>query len=85
MKRKIAFFMCLCLVMSALLFQQACGKVSEENAQNTSLVLNVDSKKIHLEECFSVKMMLEKNKRQYCGKIDDLLNQGYTTCGNCFR
>ena len=50
----------------------------------STYILNINSKKIHYSHCGSVKNMKESNKKAYNGDIDTLLDQGYTTCGNCF-
>ena len=46
-------------------------------------ILNTNSKKIHKEDCESVERMSEKNKQEYTGDIEDLLDDGYTKCGEC--
>lgn len=51
--------------------------------QSTSYILNKNTKKIHLPSCYSVDQMKESNKEYYTGDIDDLLDRGYTRCGNC--
>ena len=51
--------------------------------QSASYILNKNTKKIHLPSCYSVDQMKESNKEYYTGDIDDLLDRGYTRCGNC--
>ena len=46
-------------------------------------ILNTNSKKIHRPTCSSAKKMKESNKQEYTGSKNDLLAQGYTTCGIC--
>jgi len=46
-------------------------------------ILNKNTKKIHLPSCYSVDQMKESNKKYYTGDIDDLINQGYSSCKNC--
>ncbi len=53
-------------------------------AVTATYILNVNTKKIHHPGCRSIKTMNDSNKREYEGTVDDLLKQGYTTCGNCF-
>lgn len=48
-------------------------------------ILNINSKKIHLENCDSVSNMSDKNKETYIGNINDLLNEGYEKCKNCLE
>ena len=52
---------------------------------NGTFILNTSTHKIHYPGCSSVKKMKESNKQEYNGNVGDLLNQGYTTCGNCFK
>ena len=46
-------------------------------------VLNTSTMKIHTPTCRDLSKMDEANRRDYNGSIDDLLAQGYTTCGHC--
>ena len=48
-------------------------------------ILNVKSKKIHKVTCGTGNLMLPENRRAFEGDIEDLFDQGYTRCGNCFR
>ena len=56
---------------------------SGSSSQEAKYILNTNSKKIHRPACSSAKKMKESNKQEYTGSKDDLLAQGYTTCGNC--
>ena len=55
----------------------------DTHTQSVSYILNKNTKKIHLPSCRSVDQMKESNKDYYTGDIDDLLNRGYSRCGNC--
>lgn len=55
---------------------------SQESAQQ-HYVLNTNSKKFHLPACSSVDDMNPKNKQDYTGTREDLINQGYDPCGRC--
>lgn len=46
-------------------------------------VLNTGSKKFHRPSCDSVKSISEKNKKDYHGKREDLINNGYSPCKSC--
>ncbi len=46
-------------------------------------VLNTNSKKIHKEDCSSVKDMSEKNKEISRKSIEELEKEGYSPCGIC--
>ncbi len=46
-------------------------------------ILNTRSKKFHYPTCASVRDMKEKNKDYFTGSREDVMQQGYTPCGNC--
>ena len=56
---------------------------SGSSSQEAKYILNTNSKKIHRPTCSSAKKMKESNIHEYTGYKNDLLAQGYTTCGNC--
>ncbi len=53
-------------------------------AATAAYILNTNTKKIHRPGCRSIKSIKESNKQNFNGTLDDLLDRGYTTCGNCF-
>lgn len=55
---------------------------NQESAQK-HYVLNANSKKFHLPDCASVNDMSPKNKQDYTGTREDLINKGYNPCGRC--
>jgi len=48
-------------------------------------VLNTKSKRIHKPDCGSVNTIAAHNRKQHQGAIDELLDEGYQTCGSCFK
>ena len=46
-------------------------------------ILNTNTKKIHLTTCKSIKNISKKNKKESSLSKDELLKQGYSTCGIC--
>ena len=54
-----------------------------EDGEETTYILNTRSMKFHLPTCASVDSMSEKNKAEFTGSREDLIEQGYTPCGNC--
>lgn len=48
-----------------------------------SYILNTSTEKFHLPGCRSVKQMSDKNKKEYTGTRDDLIDMGYEPCKNC--
>lgn len=63
-------------------------QVSESNipAQKGTVrkyILNTNTMKFHYPDCKSVKQMKEKNKREYNGTRQEIIEQGYAPCKNC--
>ena len=60
---------------------------NNEQQQQTSdtYVLNTSSHKVHYPSCASVKKIAPQNHATSSQSLDELLAQGYTTCGNCFK
>ncbi len=54
---------------------------SETDGQD--YVLNTNSKRFHYPSCGSVTQMKDKNKKEYHGTREELIEQGYKPCGNC--
>lgn len=48
-----------------------------------SYILNTKSKKFHLTTCPNCDSISEKNKKEYQGSRDALIDDGYTPCGQC--
>ena len=62
------------------------GQIQVETEQKSeTFLLNVKSKKIHKITCGTGDLMLPENRMAYEGDIEDLYDQGYSKCGNCFR
>lgn len=55
----------------------------QDTAEGEDYVLNTNTKKFHRPTCKSVKQMKEKNKAEYTGTREELINRGYSPCGNC--
>ncbi len=55
----------------------------EEGNTEVQYILNTNSNKIHYPNCSSVKKMSEKNKKESNLSINELISQGYDSCGNC--
>lgn len=58
-------------------------EVSEAPDQNATYILNENSKKVHTPNCPSVQDTKPKNRKEYHGSLQDLLDDGYTGCKNC--
>lgn len=46
-------------------------------------VLNTNTRRFHDPTCASVGAMKEKNRRDFTGPREELIEQGYIPCGNC--
>lgn len=55
------------------------------SSDNGAFILNTKSKKIHKPTCSSVNTINEENKKKFKGNIGDLLKDGYSKCGSCFK
>ncbi len=58
----------------------AAASTTDESA---TYILNTNSKKFHKPGCSSVSQMSDKNKKEYTGSRQSLIDQGYSPCGNC--
>lgn len=60
-------------------------KIEDDNSAEgqTTYVLNTNSKKFHSPDCSSVEKMSEKNRKDYTGTREELIEQGYDPCGIC--
>ncbi len=52
-------------------------------AQETTYVLNTNTKKFHYPSCSSAKKISDKNRDEFTGSRDELLSRGYEPCGVC--
>lgn len=62
--------------------------VTSSYSENVSLeeadyVLNTSSHKFHRPDCSAVETMSEKNKEEYHGTREELIEEGYDPCGIC--
>ena len=58
-------------------------ETTNQESTQQHYILNTNSKKLHLPGCSSVDDMSPKNKKDYTGTREDLINQGYDPCGRC--
>lgn len=54
-----------------------------QETQQTTYVLNTNTKKFHYPTCSSVDDMKEKNKQIYTGSREEVINMGYVPCKRC--
>ena len=58
-------------------------KDNTEIEGSVNYILNTNSMKFHLESCQYGQKTSENNKQYYTGYRQDLIDEGYTPCGNC--
>ena len=51
--------------------------------QEMTYILNTSSKKFHLPSCSSCEKISAKNKKEFTGTRQELIDQGYQPCGAC--
>ena len=56
---------------------------SQTEAWDGKYVLNINTKKIHKSTCANAQDIMEANRKDHEGSLDELLAQGYTGCGTC--
>ena len=56
---------------------------SVEAVTEAEYILNTNTMKFHLPSCSSVSSMSEKNKEEYTGDRETLIEEGYEPCKNC--
>lgn len=54
-----------------------------EGGETVTYVLNTNTKRFHEPDCSSVRDMSEKNKQEYTGDRQSLIDDGYIPCGSC--
>ena len=57
-------------------------KATETSAAST-YILNIHTQKFHYPDCSSVSRMNDENKETVTATREELINQGYSPCGNC--
>ncbi len=59
--------------------------IPEQQQTADTWVLNISSMKIHHPDCKDVKKIKSENYSTSNASLNELLTQGYTTCGHCFK
>jgi len=52
---------------------------------DVSFILNTSSKKYHKPTCSQINRISENNRAEFFGDEQDLIEDGYTACGTCFK
>ena len=56
---------------------------ANETSPEMDYIANTNTKKFHYPDCNSVRAMKEKNKAERHCSREELINEGYSPCGNC--
>ena len=56
---------------------------SGENDEEQTYILNTSTHKFHKPDCSGVKDIKEKNREEYTGIREELIERGYEPCGRC--
>lgn len=67
---------------SALIELDAAAE-AEASAEESTYILNTNTKKFHKPDCFSIRHMSESNKVWFVGQREEVLDMGYSPCGHC--
>ena len=54
-----------------------------QNEKSHSYILNKNTKKFHIDGCYSIKRMSDKNKVEYNGTMSEVINMRYEPCQIC--
>ena len=63
--------------------QDSSQDYEETQEASQEYVLNTSSKKFHLPDCSGAASISEANRQTYTGSRQDLIDQGYSSCGIC--
>lgn len=58
-------------------------KPNSPSQEETHYILNTNSRKFHEPDCGSAKRISSKNRKDYYGSRNELIEDGYDPCGNC--
>lgn len=61
----------------------ATSKAEAKDTKEQTYILNKNTKKFHKPECSGTKKIKAKNKGEYTGSRQTLIDEGYEPCGNC--
>ena len=65
------------------------GPITEDQSsvfvpsEGTTYILNINTQRFHLIDCPSVQEMKEKNRVEFSGTREELIEEGYVPCGRC--
>ncbi len=56
---------------------------SDDTTEPIVYILNIRTKKFHLETCGNAASITEENRAEFIGDREELIAEGYSPCGNC--
>ena len=56
---------------------------ADVSSEAAAYVLNSNTKKFHLPDCSSVSQIQDANREEFTGTREELINQGFSPCGQC--
>ena len=59
------------------------NNTTSEDNQSITYILNTNSKKFHLPTCSACDKISAKNRGEFTGTRQELIDQGYEPCGSC--
>ena len=65
------------------LAEEASAETASGEATEASYVLNTGTERFHLPSCSSVAKMKRSNRQSFTGTRQELIDQGYSPCGEC--
>lgn len=63
--------------------QPADSSAASSASTTNTYILNTNSKKFHTTDCSNAATIKDSNRQTYQGSREDLINQGYSPCGQC--
>lgn len=63
--------------------EEQVADIKEDNSVERNYIINKNTKKFHKKDCRSVQDIQKKNREQYHGSREELLQNGYEPCGRC--
>lgn len=63
--------------------QPADSSAASSSSTTNTYILNTNSKKFHATDCSNAATIKDSNRQTYQGSREDLINQGYSPCGQC--
>lgn len=70
-------------ITSTLESGDSTSSIQEERTEEITYILNTNTMRFHLPDCQSVQEMKEKNRKEFFGTREELIEAGYEPCGRC--